>query len=194
MDDTRVLEIFFEAIEDDDVELVKFRLENDAKLASKCHPLCDCELCTKVGSIIPLINAVDEKGNTALHIAALHGCYEIVVFLLQRGAAVEIPNRLMHTQLHYACQYNHPLIVTEFLRLGAGLDVQDLNGNTPLHFCSSNGHVECSRILIARGADLQIQNARGNTSLHNAAQWGDEQLIKMLLNGTASRSISIYHS
>lgn len=47
------------------------------------------------------------QGYTPLHIASLHGQLDIVLLLLQKGAAIDASTDLMHTPLHFACQYNH---------------------------------------------------------------------------------------
>lgn len=120
--DQRTLERVFEVIEDGDVELLKYRLQLDkhrrkgdrgdaTALASKCDPLCQCERCSQLDQVHSLgpvsIRAANAQGMTMLHTAARVGQYEIVLLLLQHGAAPRAVTALGHTPLHFACQYNH---------------------------------------------------------------------------------------
>ena len=57
-----------------------------------CHPLCDCDKCVSIEELAyerenkpPVaINAINSRGETALHIASGVGCIEIIQVLIFR--------------------------------------------------------------------------------------------------------------
>ena len=97
------------AIEDDDHDMVKFRL------GDLCHPLCQCDRCRdligQTKGVPQLLSTVDDLGRSVLHFAVMLGRSEIVSFLLSKGAPIAARNHLGQTPLHFACQYNRVDIV-----------------------------------------------------------------------------------
>ena len=82
------------------------------------------------------VNATNEDGNTALHMAAFSGADAIVQFLADRGAKVDVENRLGETPwsmaaglspvLRYRGQYGaHESTSSLLLKLGARTTTQD---------------------------------------------------------------------
>ena len=60
-----------------------------------------------------------QKGNTALHIAALANSIEVAVFLVQNGANVNVQSKLGFTPLYMAAQENFVELVEYFISQGA---------------------------------------------------------------------------
>lgn len=60
-----------------------------------------------------------QKGNTALHIAALAGQEEVVKLLVHCGADVNVRSQQGFTPLYMAAQENHHTLVTFLLSVGA---------------------------------------------------------------------------
>jgi ankyrin repeat protein len=58
------------------------------------------------------IDAQNEEGNTALHIACIWHRKEIVKLLLEKGADIEIKNYNGHTALSTACFLRYKEIIT----------------------------------------------------------------------------------
>ena len=112
----RDVELLYEAIEDGDIELVKYRLslaKNDGSnpyARGKCNPLCQCQRCAALEKSAPSrlsVRVRNADGLTPLHTAARHGQYDIGHLLLRHGALVNARTSLGHTPLHFAAQYNH---------------------------------------------------------------------------------------
>merc|ERR1719203_197581 len=60
------------------------------------------QLYAEVGGFL---DAVDAKGRTALHYNCASGTTQAVLYLLQKGAGVEVPDRAGSTPLHWASRY-----------------------------------------------------------------------------------------
>ena len=190
-------ELLFEAIEDGDVELVRYKLFGSRTSSSpdknNCHPLCQCDRCKKMTKSHPLTKShvdtttTNKHGHTVLHIAALHGVTDVVKLLLDHMVDPSIQTDRQHTPLHFACQYNHSEVVKLLLAADpdADIDITTDSDNTALHFCASNGHSSCAHLLMDAKADVNAVNNRGDTPLHNATKWGYLELVAMLLSAGA---------
>ncbi|KAJ3490854.1 hypothetical protein NLI96_g1136 [Meripilus lineatus] len=128
-----------------------------------------------------LRDSQDADGRTALHWAASSGSLEIVRYLLDQKAQVDVPDQSGWTPLHIAVSAGHEDIVRELV--GAGSDIKKTNdkGLTPLHYAASKSRVDIGKLLVARGADINARDKANQTPLHRAATTGSTGFIKLLL-------------
>ena len=103
------------------------------------------------------VNARDDGGRTALHVAADRGHLEIVEFLVGAGADVNAKSGTGWTALHAAAR--GPLF-------GAG------------------GHLDVVEFLVGAGADVNAKRDNGWTALHAAALRGELEMVKVLAYGS----------
>jgi hypothetical protein len=68
------------------------------------------------------VDAVDNLGYTALHLACMKGRHHFVALLLQKGANVNKLSNTRETPLHLACENDHFRIVKLLLKSGADPD------------------------------------------------------------------------
>uniref|UniRef100_A0A4W3J2K8 Ankyrin repeat domain 27 n=1 Tax=Callorhinchus milii TaxID=7868 RepID=A0A4W3J2K8_CALMI len=163
--------------------------EDEPVLKSEfCHPLCQCPKCEpaqkKLSSVTVnglSVNATNQDGFTPLHVAALHGHFDLVSLLLRHGASVNTKNFHNSTALHLICQHNEPQIVKYFLDYNAKLNKKDSYGNTPLLHACLRGHLEVAELLLEHGASINLTNNQGNTALHEAVKGKHETLVNLLL-------------
>lgn len=99
------------------------------------------------------INAIDNDGNTALHIACKHHNTEATQLLLASdGIDYTICNGLEQTAFHLACanNYNNINIVKIFLtQCTINVNQKDRMGNTSLlTACSTNSSIDIIRLLL----------------------------------------------
>lgn len=87
------------------------------------------------------LNAVNEKGRTALHIACTRGYLRMVIALLAAPSWIE------HLKIK---------------RSPLNLDLRDVNGHTALHLAAKEGSHHICEKLIAAGADASVRDAQGN--------------------------------
>ena len=80
------------------------------------------------------LDTCDADGCLPIHVAAILGHVDIVVYLLARGQSVDVRDGEGRTPLMLALQLGSSLDMLRLLvRMGAGLQCEDDQGNTPLH-------------------------------------------------------------
>lgn len=150
----------------------------------KCHPLCACEKCNiesppdeergddfdKIDALS--VNICDSDGFTALHVACKYGRVEVLKFLLDVGAKINVRTyRQLLTPLHVACLWNQPNAVKILLECDTcEINVYDKNNNTPLHYACSAGNARIVELLLKCEPDLDAKNDKGKTALNEAEE------------------------
>lgn len=125
----------------------------------------------------------DAQGNSALHIAALHGHTAIARVLLSAGASTELATPAERlTPLRLAAECGHLETAQVLLDAGADVSTRDLiDRATPLHSAAEAGHVSLVLELVRRGADLESRAVSGQTPLRWALSLGRTQAAAALL-------------
>lgn len=156
-----------------------------------------------------LINAKDDGGNTALHLAASQGNREgnlgIVQLILNEDAEVDVKNCIGLTALHFAASCGSHVIVQLLLDRGAEIDAKDMDERTALRHAIQREHHEVMtrfllnkgaevrsekttsyhatvRLLLDRGAEINTKDAEESTALHSAVMQGHHEMVKLLLD------------
>lgn len=62
------------------------------------------------------------------------------------------------------------------------LNLQDCRKRTPLHIAALHGHTECAGFLLEHGAEISIFDEDGRTPLIAAAQYGQLQIVDLLIS------------
>ena len=135
-----------------------------------------------IDAVIGLIPVMDPFGQqrTRLMYAAQAGDVARVVWLLARGARMELKDSEGRTALHWAALKGRVGMVWELLARGAAVDAAMNDGSTPLFIASQAGHLEVGRELPGRGA---AGNAAASfaTPLYIASQNGHLAIVRELL-------------
>ena len=107
----------------------------------------------------------NDDGHTALHLAAFHGNFNAIKFLIQEGADPQIPSKNSLSYLHIAAQGDQPYsfyIKDKFgIKAKAGendltnINVKDKNGCSPLHWAVYMGSpISISYLLSNTEVDI----------------------------------------
>ncbi len=124
----------------------------------------------------------DVRNDAAIHLASIGGHTELVRYLLDAGAPIDIGDNENTTALGCVAIHGHMDIAELLVERGAAIDIADDNGNTPLRWAVYNLHGDLARLFIEHGASLDIVGGNGSTLLHGAAFGGDAELVHLLLD------------
>lgn len=112
-------------------------------------------------------DAVDSGGCSLLHWAAINQRYNLVLFLLNQGADVNIiGGDLMETPLLWAVRSQYLPTVDLLLRKGANIHHTSSEGGfDALHLACQNSNTAMVCALLINGADPNNRNTNGDTPL-----------------------------
>uniref|UniRef100_A0A8C4XPF0 Uncharacterized protein n=1 Tax=Falco tinnunculus TaxID=100819 RepID=A0A8C4XPF0_FALTI len=149
------------------------------------------------------VNAVDHKGQSALHLAATYGYAQV----LQVGKAFLVliaSNINLHESLSVAAFKNCPRrrelesCIHLLVQTGASIYSRDVKSNkTVLHYTVQDGNISLLRYFLELNAfkskDFVNSKAHGNTALHMAAALppdkNQKEIVQLLLDHGADPSI-----
>lgn len=124
------------------------------------------------------LNMVNDRGETALHMAISTRNRTLVRFLLHQDIDVTTCTDEGATPLHFACAHNDLRLVSSLLHrywLNGEHDktIHKLttNGDNALHFAAHWGNVRIAKRLVRAGVDYTCKNKEGNTPLDYANQF-----------------------
>lgn len=113
------------------------------------------------------MNNFDREGNTPLIISSIKGkgYKDLCIFLIDKGATVNMGNRYGSTPLHHASLWGHLDIVELLLDKGAEVNGRNNAGETPLFSACLNCEYNIIDKLVSLGADWNIADNQGWTPL-----------------------------
>jgi ankyrin repeat protein len=123
-----------------------------------------------------------EEGNSAMHLAVIHGQEEITRWLIGNGVCVNSTNKKGITPLVYATWYGYTKLVQTLVEKGANVNCQTscFNNATPLHLAVRRGKKDVIRTLLKFGADPTHFCCYNQTPVHWAAAYGNLQSLKIM--------------
>lgn len=106
------------------------------------------------------VDALDESGRSALHIAASMGYTVVVQALISCRAKIHAVDHRGRTPLYCAAETDSTRLVGMLIEAGAAVNVVDLEGWTPLQIACHHGHADVVRLLIDHGAQVDNEEQR----------------------------------
>ncbi len=136
------------------------------------------------------INQAVFGGATALHLAVVHGDIELVRYLINAEADINIHERKNgSTALHYAASSDKREIIKLLLNAGANVNAADNGGWTALHAAAAHDHVEIVKMLLNHHSGINIMDDDGVTPLHVAAYHDSARSAEVLLANHADLNV-----
>lgn len=130
------------------------------------------------------LNSLGNQGSTALMLSARNSKMDVLKYLLDKNANVNIRDELGYLPLHWATQNGH----LDTVKLLIDNDLCDVNstgspaGATALGIAAMEGKLDIAKYLIEKGADLNIPCNAGYLPLHWAASEGRLDFLKFLID------------
>ena len=136
------------------------------------------------------LNHRDTESNyTALHLAAIHMCTDVVLVLIDAASDMDTQNHEGRSPLHDACAFGELDIVKMLVRAGAGVRATDDEGCACLMLAACSGHTETVRYLVGLpevDVNHHSAGADGNlTALHYAARMRHTDVVQVLIDAGA---------
>ncbi|KKK16242.1 hypothetical protein ARAM_006285 [Aspergillus rambellii] len=127
---------------------------------------------------VPLLvkNKVDvnirniRTGDTALHLAIEWRRQRIILYLLDRGASIEMANEDGFTPLQLAVKFDNCDAISVLLQRCAPVEARSLSGFTALQLAAHEKHWVAFDLLIIGGADINAWNKDGEALIHEQAR------------------------
>ncbi|MCA9743685.1 MAG: ankyrin repeat domain-containing protein [Deferribacteres bacterium] len=150
----------FEATAVGQLERVKAALKNDASL----------------------LHAHSHDGWTAVHLAAFFGQTDILHYLIDAGAQINIgaKNEMKVLPLHSALANRQFEAAELLIRSGADVHAVQSAGWTALHYAAAVGNAGAVQHLLAAGADRAARTDNGQTPADIAGEKGHMLVVDLL--------------
>ncbi|HSX25424.1 MAG TPA: ankyrin repeat domain-containing protein [Chlamydiales bacterium] len=98
---------------------------------------------------------------------------EVVAFLLDNGARVDLADNGGETPLHVAAEHFNTRMVRLLLKYNPPINAQDNKGQTPLHLTVRNYNDDTMNLLVeGGGANINLPDKEGTTPLGYCCSWG----------------------
>ena len=131
------------------------------------------------------VNAVDNTGATALHIACKKGLTSCVEKLVKHRAKTDLLDADQMSPLIYACRHGHHAVVRSLIKHGTNVNQSNSRGELALHYSCSHAHEECTELLLKHKAKPNYPDNDGSTPLIAASRTGNVLTVHMLLTAGA---------
>lgn len=118
------------------------------------------------------------KGIPLIELAMAFKRFDLVQWLMNKGATVALPDHRGRNALHFA---EHGEQVEPLVKRGAAVGQRDRSGRQPLHAAARAGRVDVMEALVKQGADVHAINAAKRTPLHLASARGHDDAVSWLL-------------
>ncbi|XP_065211635.1 ankycorbin-like isoform X2 [Planococcus citri] len=145
-----------------------------------------------------LLDAADEDGYTALHLAVIAGNVLLVNFLLSKNADINKLDTERHSVIHWATVCGEIELLQILLKCGANPSTPDVHGGYPIHYaaqmCGTSSEIGNDfrlglgvlRVLLNYHVDVNATDHDGRPPLLWAASAGSSDAVLALTNAGAS--------
>ncbi|CAK7564080.1 MAG: hypothetical protein SEPTF4163_001963 [Sporothrix epigloea] len=134
-----------------------------------------------LGGVVADVSAANNRGRSALHLAAEANHEAMVRLLLKFRADPNATSDGGWTPLHNAVQNGHEAVVSLLLDADANINAELSNGMTALHWAAFNGFEAVVKLLLARDeTKLDIKDSFDRTPMLCAAERYHRDIVRLL--------------
>jgi ankyrin repeat protein len=129
------------------------------------------------------VNSTDIAGQTALMYASEQGRVEVVKYLVENGADVNMKSTAYGcrgTALIYAASANRITVMSYLLKHGADINATTYNKETALFWATAKGYIKAVNLLLNNNADTKLKNKDGKTALDLAGDLNQKEIVLIL--------------
>ena len=127
------------------------------------------------------LDAINLKGENALHVCAVHGDSATATILVEAGANLETVGSPDGARpLHMAAQVGNVEVAQVFLSAGAMVDARTSNGQTALYIAALAGQAGFFRFLVRSKATLDFSYRGGPSLLELSAGLKNPEFLSIL--------------
>jgi len=153
----------FDAVKADDLAKVRALVEADSQL----------------------VHAKDTDGRTGLHWACRGVHFEMLKYLVEKGAEVNAQDHDGTAPLHSLASRTHDQGIALLIARKADVNIKDAEGNTPLMYAAQSGSLAAVRQLMDHGAAAASKSHFGYTPLLRAILSNSVEIAELLIGNGA---------
>ncbi|CAB4029249.1 Ankyrin repeat-containing domain, partial [Paramuricea clavata] len=124
--------------------------------------------------------------------AVLSGSLEIVKYLVEHGADVNLYASRSDSPLHTAASSGSLEIVKYLVEHGANVNLNSSIVGTALHSAASSASLEIVKYLVEHGANVNLNSLIVGTAIHSAASFASLKIVKYLVEHNADVTFENY--
>lgn len=121
--------------------------------------------------------------------ASLYGHTEIVKYLIEAGANLELTNEQGNTAVMAATYKNHPTTVRELILAGASPNVYNIDRVHPVVLAARSNFFKVLRELLKGGGEVNVVDKFNNSPLSLCAKSGHMDCVNQLLKRGANLEV-----
>ena len=106
-----------------------------------------------------------EGRETPLMLAARFNDVDVVEYLVERGASLDMQDGRGFHAIHHAVMGGKMINILRLIELGGGVLKEDFDGTSPVHLAAECGYTDIVRLLVEHGADVKKFNYLGMSPL-----------------------------
>ena len=131
-----------------------------------------------------------EGRETPLMLAARFNGVDVVEYLVERGASLDLQDSRGFSASHYAVMGGKTENILRLIELGANILKDSFDNISPVYLAAEHGHARIVQLLLDHGADVKNASIDGTTPITLAAQKGHLETIQVLLKNGCSLHVS----
>ncbi len=92
-----------------------------------------------------------------IHYAVEYNSFDILKFLKQKGANINLIDVYGETPLHKCTWYNRPAMAKYLIKTGCNINIKDSKGKSPLYYAIKLKRKKIKRFLIISGSETDFE-------------------------------------